>query len=205
MKAGTILEFKNEWTHILSCVFGIFCSKGNSTVQLSLSLPQRKAVGGRESCLFCTVTNMHFVSRSPGFVDAQLTNEECRWPGRLSPPQLLRPRAGNQANLQRGRRGHAQHPVWVSPGKVCVVEEKVCRYSEVTLCQQFTSCICHWHSAASLLVTVVDWNIGLNISKISTCWKSIVISCTKVCCRCKLATFAVFRQFSPTLMPKATQ
>ncbi len=68
------------------------------------------------------------VSRSPGFIDPQPPAEECRWPRRGSPPQLLWPHAGHQANLQRGCCWHAQHPVWVSPGKIRMVKGKVWRY-----------------------------------------------------------------------------
>ncbi len=64
------------------------------------------------------------VSCCPGFVDPQPPDEERRWPGRGSAPQLLRPHAGRQADLQRGRCRHAQHPVRVSPGKDWVVQGK---------------------------------------------------------------------------------
>lgn len=57
---------------------------------------------------------------SSGHVDPEPPNEERRWPGRGSPSQLLRPNTGHQANLQRGRRRHAQHPVWVSPGEIWI-------------------------------------------------------------------------------------
>lgn len=50
-----------------------------------------------------------------GFSDPQ-SPAEGRGAGRGSPLHLIRSHSGSEADLQRGRSRHAQHPVRISPG-----------------------------------------------------------------------------------------
>lgn len=56
-----------------------------------------------------------------GFSDPQSPGEG-RGPGRGSPLHLVRPHSGGEADLQRGRSRHAQHPARISPGTLSPLE-----------------------------------------------------------------------------------